>query len=75
MLRRWPMPRGSANDCCKPSAGNRNAVDLTRASRLWMMATARDNQDGTTTRANTPVNGLHSRRVLMTPIAGNRAES
>ena len=60
-----------ANDGCKPSAGNRRTADLTHASRMWMTPTARDHKDGATTLANTPVNGLLGREVLVTPMAGS----
>ena len=60
-----------ANDGCKPSAGNRKTADLTHASRMWMTPTARDHKDGATTLANTPVNGLLGRQVLVTPMAGS----
>ena len=69
MARDWPTPM--ANDGCKPSAGNRRTADLTYASRLWMTPTARDHKDGATTLANTPVNGLLGRQVLVTPMAGS----
>ena len=38
--------------------------------RLWMTPTARDHKDGATSLANTPVNGLLGRQVLVTPTAG-----
>ena len=38
--------------------------------RLWMTPTARDHKDGATSLANTPVNGLLGRQVLVTPMAG-----
>jgi len=69
MARDWPTPM--ANDGCKPSAGNRRTADLTHASRMWMTPTARDHKDGATTLANTPVNGLLGRQVLVTPMAGS----
>ena len=69
MARDWPTPM--ANDGCKPSAGNRRTADLTHASRLWMTPTARDHKDGATTLANTPVNGLLGRQVLVTRVAGS----
>lgn len=69
MARDWPTPM--ATDGNKPSAGNRKAADLTRASQLWMTPTARDHKDGATTLANTPVNGLLGRQVLATPMAGS----
>lgn len=68
MLRLWPTPM--ATDGCKPSAGNRRAADLTHAGALWMTPTARDHKDGATSLANTPVNGLLGRQVLVTPMAG-----
>ena len=68
MARDWPTPM--ANDGCKPSAGNRKTADLTHASRMWMTPTARDHKDGATTLANTPVNGLLGRQVLVTQVAG-----
>ena len=60
-----------ANDGCKPSAGNRRTADLTHAAGMWMTPTARDHKDGATTLANTPVNGLLGRQVLVTPMAGS----
>jgi len=60
-----------ANDGCKPSAGNRRTADLTHGSRLWMTPTARDHKDGATTLANTPVNGLLGRQVLVMKVAGS----
>ena len=69
MARDWPTPM--ANDGCKPSAGNRKTADLTHAVGLWMTPTARDHKDGATTLANTPVNGLLGRQVLVTPMAGS----
>ncbi|KGJ23442.1 hypothetical protein IX56_02125 [Paracoccus sanguinis] len=39
--------------------------------RLWMTPTARDHKDGATSLANTPVNGLLGRQVLVTPMAGS----
>jgi DNA (cytosine-5)-methyltransferase 1 len=60
-----------ANDGCKPSAGNRKTADLTHAAGMWMTPTARDHKDGATNLANTPVNGLLGRQVLMTSMAGN----
>jgi hypothetical protein len=71
MARDWPTPM--ANDGCKPSAGNRKTADLTHASRMWMTPTARDHKDGATSLANTPVNGLLGRQVLVTPTAGGRS--
>ena len=68
MARDWPTPM--ANDGCKPSAGNRRTADLTHAAGMWMTPTARDHKDGATTLANTPVNGLLGRQVLVTPMAG-----
>jgi len=59
-----------ANDGCKPSAGNRRTADLTYAAGMWMTPTARDHKDGATSLANTPVNGLLGRQVLVTPMAG-----
>ena len=69
MARDWPTPM--ATDGNKPSAGNRKSADLTRASQMWMTPTARDHKDGATTLANTPVNGLLGRQVLVTPTAGS----
>lgn len=69
MLRLWPTPM--AMDGSKPSAGNRRAADLTHAGALWMTPTARDHKDGASTLANTPVNGLLGRQVLVTPLAGD----
>ena len=69
MARDWPTPM--ANDGCKPSAGNRRTADLTHAAGMWMTPTARDHKDGATTLANTPVNGLLGRQVLVTPMAGS----
>lgn len=69
MARDWPTPM--ANDGCKPSAGNRRTADLTHAAGLWMTPTARDHKDGATSLANTPVNGLLGRQVLVTPMAGS----
>lgn len=45
-------------------------------NRIWtqtaqMTPTARDHKDGATTLANTPVNGLLGRQVLVTPTAGS----
>jgi DNA (cytosine-5)-methyltransferase 1 len=40
-------------------------------SRMWMTPTARDHKDGATSLANTPVNGLLGRQVLVTPMAGS----
>jgi len=60
-----------ANDGCKPSAGNRKTADLTHAAGMWMTPTARDHKDGATNLANTPVNGLLGRQVLMTSMAGH----
>jgi hypothetical protein len=65
----WPTPM--AADGNKPSAGNRKSADLTSASQMWMTPTARDHKDGATTLANTPVNGLLGRQVLVTPTAGS----
>jgi hypothetical protein len=59
-----------ANDGCKPSAGNRRSADLSHSARLWMTPTARDHKDGATSLANTPVNGLLGRQVLVTQMAG-----
>ncbi len=39
--------------------------------RMWMTPTARDHKDGATSLANTPVNGLLGRQVLVTPMAGS----
>ncbi|WP_066813818.1 hypothetical protein [Frigidibacter mobilis] len=69
MARDWPTPM--ANDGCKRSAGNRKTADLTHAAGMWMTPTARDHKDGATTLANTPVNGLLGRQVLVTPMAGS----
>ena len=69
MARAWPTPM--ATDGNKPSAGNRKSADLTGASQMWMTPTARDHKDGATTLANTPVNGLLGRQVLVTPTAGS----
>lgn len=69
MARDWPTPM--ATDGNKPSAGNRKSADLTSASQMWMTPTARDHKDGSTTLANTPVNGLLGRQVLVTPTAGS----
>jgi hypothetical protein len=69
MARDWPTPM--ATDGNKPSAGNRKSADLTSASRMWMTPTARDHKDGATSLANTPVNGLLGRQVLVTPMAGS----
>lgn len=69
MARDWPTPM--ATDGNKPSAGNRKTADLTSASRMWMTPTARDHKDGATTLANTPVNGLLGRQVLVTQMAGS----
>lgn len=69
MARDWPTPM--ATDGNKPSAGNRKSADLTSASQMWMTPTARDHKDGATTLANTPVNGLLGRQVLVTPTAGS----
>jgi hypothetical protein len=69
MARDWPTPM--ANDGCKPSAGNRRTADLAHAAGIWMTPTARDHKDGATTLANTPVNGLLGRQVLVTSVAGN----
>ncbi len=69
MVRDWPTPM--ANDGCKPSAGNRRTADLTHAAGMWMTPTARDHKDGATSLANTPVNGLLGRQVLVTPMAGS----
>ena len=60
-----------ANDGCKPSAGNRKTADLTHSAGMWMTPTARDHKDGATSLANTPVNGLLGRQVLVTPRAGD----
>ena len=68
MLRHWPTPM--ANDGCKPSAGNRRTADLTQTAGMWMTPTARDHKDGATSLANTPVNGLLGRQVLVTAMAG-----
>ena len=68
MARDWPTPM--ATDGNKPSAGNRKSADLTSASQMWMTPTARDHKDGATTLANTPVNGLLGRQVLVTPTVG-----
>jgi hypothetical protein len=38
---------------------------------MWMTPTARDHKDGATSLANTPVNGLLGRQVLVTPMAGS----
>ncbi|WP_354538194.1 hypothetical protein [Roseovarius sp. MBR-6] len=59
-----------ANDGCKPSAGNRKTADLTHSAGMWMTPTARDHKDGATSLANTPVNGLLGRQVLVTPAVG-----
>ena len=69
MARDWPTPM--ATDGNKPSAGNRRTANLTHASQMWMTPTARDHKDGATTLANTPVNGLLGRQVLVTPMAGS----
>jgi DNA (cytosine-5)-methyltransferase 1 len=37
---------------------------------MWMTPTARDHKDGATSLANTPVNGLLGRQVLVTLTAG-----
>lgn len=71
MLARWPTPM--ASDGCKPSAGKRKAADLTNAAGMWMTPTARDHKDGATSLANTPVNGLLGRQVLVTPTAGGNS--
>ena len=71
MARDWPTPM--ATDGNKPSAGNRKSADLTSASQMWMTPTARDHKDGATTLANTPVNGLLGRQVLVTPMAGSNS--
>ncbi len=60
-----------ANDGCKPSAGNRRKADLAHAAGMWMTPTARDHKDGATTLANTPVNGLLGRQVLLMKVAGS----
>ena len=69
MARDWPTPM--ATDGNKPSAGNRKSADLTSASQMWMTPTARDHKDGATSLANTPVNGLLGRQVLVTPTVGS----
>jgi DNA (cytosine-5)-methyltransferase 1 len=38
---------------------------------MWMTPTARDHKDGATTLANTPVNGLLGRQVLVMPMVGS----
>jgi hypothetical protein len=69
IARDWPTPM--ANDGCKPSAGNRKTADLTHTAAMWMTPTARDHKDGATTLANTLVNSLLGRQVLVTPMAGS----
>jgi hypothetical protein len=65
----WPTPM--ANGRAKPSAGNRRTADQTHAAGMWMTPTARDHKDGATTLANTPVNGLLGRQVLVMPMVGS----
>ena len=49
-----------------------HAISASRhANRLWMTPTARDHKDGATTLANTPVNGLLGRQVLVMKVAGS----
>jgi DNA (cytosine-5)-methyltransferase 1 len=71
MARDWPTPM--ANDGCKPSAGKRRTADLTHVTGMWMTLTARDHKDGSTSLANTPVNGLLGRQVLATLMPGTDA--
>ncbi|MCC6008403.1 MAG: hypothetical protein JJU40_12075, partial [Rhodobacteraceae bacterium] len=50
---------------------NRRPADLTHASRMWMPTTSRDHKDWATSLANTTLNGLLGRQVLVTPMAGS----
>ncbi|MCT2538754.1 hypothetical protein [Sedimentimonas flavescens] len=47
--------------------------DFTHASQIWMTPTARDHQDGATTLAYRPVNGMLGRQILVTRMAGRDA--
>ena len=69
MARDWQAP--IANDGSKLSAGNRRTADLPHAAGMWMTPTARDHKDGASTLANTPVNGLLDRQVLLMKVAGS----
>ena len=79
MMRLWPTPlagdgKGTRNRTSSRSETARPRNDgttLCDATRMWMTPTARDHKDGATSLANTPVNGLLGRQVLVTPMAGS----
>ena len=79
MMRLWPTPlagdsKGTRNRMSNRSETARPRNDgttLCDATQMWMTPTARDHKDGATTLANTPVNGLLGRQVLVTPMAGS----
>jgi hypothetical protein len=78
MMRLWPTPLAGDSKGTRNLTSNRSATagrhndgtTLCDATRMWMTPTARDHKDGATSLANTPVNGLLGRQVLVTPTAG-----
>jgi hypothetical protein len=65
----WPTPQ---TDSFRSRGGDRrDEKGLDRMARDWPTPMASDHKDGATTLANTPVNGLLGRQVLVTPMAGS----
>lgn len=81
MMRHWPTPLAGDSKGTRNRTSNRSetarprndGTTLCDATRMWMTPTARDHKDGATSLANTPVNGLLGRQVLVTPTAGGRS--
>ena len=79
MMRLWPTPLAGDSKGTRNRTSNRSetarlrndGTTLCDATRMWMTPTARDHKDGATSLANTPVNGLLGRQVLVTPMAGS----
>jgi len=79
MMRLWPTPLAGDSKGTRNRTSNRSEMARPRndgatlcdATRMWMTPTARDHKDGATSLANTPVNGLLGRQVLVTPMAGS----
>lgn len=63
------MPPGTSITGKTP-CGRKVTVGLANQARLWMTPTARDHKDGSSSLANTPVNGLLGRQVLTMPMGG-----
>lgn len=78
MMRLWPTTLAGDSKGTRNRTSNRSGTARPRndgatlcdATQMWMTPTARDHKDGATTLANTPVNGLLGRQVLVTSMAG-----